>query len=222
MDACEPTTGCSNTPVDCSDGDECTTDACNEATGECEQVQVSPLPDPLPTTCARKIAFVTSTSHNGNLGGLAGADATCNELATEAGLPGTYLAWLGVTLPEPMGPAARFNHSTVPYVRVDGRVIASDWDDLTDGELDVPINVTELGTTFDNGREEVWTAVDTMGNHEGNVCHQWTNMDFINGQTGSASERDQRWTTFGRRQCGGFFQGVGPNFFLPSFYCFQQ
>jgi hypothetical protein len=39
--------------------------------------------------------FVTSTSHvAGDLGGLVGADAICNQRAAEAGLPGTYVAWL--------------------------------------------------------------------------------------------------------------------------------
>jgi len=38
--------------------------------------------------------FTTSTFHQGNLGGLAGADAICNARAAEASLPGIYMAWL--------------------------------------------------------------------------------------------------------------------------------
>ena len=35
-----------------------------------------------------RIVFLTSTTHTGNLGGLTGADAICNDLASTAGLPG--------------------------------------------------------------------------------------------------------------------------------------
>ena len=33
---CQPDEGCISTPLACDDGDECTTDACNSANGECE------------------------------------------------------------------------------------------------------------------------------------------------------------------------------------------
>ncbi len=39
-------------------------------------------------------AFLTSTKQGANLGGLTGADVTCNALATAAGLPGNYAAFL--------------------------------------------------------------------------------------------------------------------------------
>jgi hypothetical protein len=39
--------------------------------------------------------FVTSSLHNGDLGGLAGADAICNQAAA-GNLPGNYTAWLSV------------------------------------------------------------------------------------------------------------------------------
>ena len=45
--------------------------------------------------------FVTSTGYSGDLGGIAGADAKCQERASAAGLPGTYLALItdGVLVP---------------------------------------------------------------------------------------------------------------------------
>ena len=45
----------------------------------------------------RNIVFATSTLQDGNLGGLAGADAICNTRASAAGLPGAYVAWLSST-----------------------------------------------------------------------------------------------------------------------------
>ena len=38
--------------------------------------------------------FATSSLHPGDLGGLAGADAICQQRATAAGLTGTYVAYL--------------------------------------------------------------------------------------------------------------------------------
>lgn len=38
--------------------------------------------------------FVTSTTNTADLGGLAGADATCNSLDSAAGLGGNWVAWL--------------------------------------------------------------------------------------------------------------------------------
>ena len=100
-----------------------------------------------------KTVFVTSETYTGDLGGLAGADEKCNALASDAGLDGTYMAWLSGSAKIPPtspayvpSPAVRFTKSPIPYARVDGAVIASDWDDLVDGTLLVPIKVTEKGT----------------------------------------------------------------------------
>ena len=74
--------------------------------------------------------FISSVDMNGNLGGLRGADATCQARATTARLPGTYKAWLSGSNDSP---STRFTQSTRPYVRVDGQVVANNWDELTIG-----------------------------------------------------------------------------------------
>jgi len=43
----------------------------------------------------RKVMFTTSTTHNGDFGGLAGADAFCQARADAANLGGTFIAFLG-------------------------------------------------------------------------------------------------------------------------------
>jgi hypothetical protein len=85
---------------------------------------------------------VSSTTHDGDLGGLVGADGICNALANDAGLPGTYQAWLcdGRT-----APADRSKQATVPYVRPDGVEIAGSWFELTHLPLKASINVNEYG-----------------------------------------------------------------------------
>jgi hypothetical protein len=90
-----------------------------------------------------KIVFVSSTMYDGNMGGLAGADAECQALAAAAGLTGTYLAWLSDWTGTP---ASRFVQSAVPYRLVDGTQVAVNWTDLVDGSaLNSQIGLTETG-----------------------------------------------------------------------------
>ena len=94
--------------------------------------------------CVRQYTvFVTSTSYDGNLGGLAGADAKCQDQADAAGLTGTFKAWLSDAKGSP---STRFTRSAgAPYVLVDGTVIADNYAGLTSGSLEHPINQTETG-----------------------------------------------------------------------------
>ena len=48
-----------------------------------------------------KCVFVSSTLHTGNLGGLTGADAICNDLAGAAGLPAPAPTWHGCRTAQP-------------------------------------------------------------------------------------------------------------------------
>src|SRR5437868_4155746 len=66
---------------------------------------------------APNIVFVTSTRYTANLGGLAGADAICQAHATDAGLPGTYRAWISTAAE---APATRFGGAR-GWARVDGK-----------------------------------------------------------------------------------------------------
>ncbi len=89
-----------------------------------------------------KLVFVTSGGFMGDLGGLDGADAKCDEFAVAAGHEGTFLAWLSSGSSTP---AARFSKSEDPYVRADGELVATSWEDLVDGSLNRPLNVDEHG-----------------------------------------------------------------------------
>ncbi len=186
-----------------------------------------------------KTVFVTSETYTGDLGGLAGADEKCNALASDAGLDGTYMAWLSgstrFSTPSPFAvpsPAVRFTKSPIPYARVDGAVIASDWDDLVDGTLLVPIKVTEKGTytpTLDcyaDGANDpplgatcwdfVWTGVRSDGNSAGTnpfgYCPSaeggyWTNAVPTNrprdgARMGSTNFIDAYWTELPCYECG--------------------
>ncbi len=124
------------------------------------------------------IAFITSQTYSGDLGGLSGADKKCQGLADNAGLHGTYKAWLSDSS---TAVKDRFSHSSRPYYRVDGEKIADNWEDLTTCDdpyncIDAPIQIDENG---DNVYiEEVFTYTKSDGsiNDETHVgeCDGWT------------------------------------------------
>lgn len=147
-----------------------------------------------PVFTAYKNIFVTSTTHNGNLGGIAGADAICQARAQAGGLTGTYKAWLtdGTAT---NAPNSTFAQSSVPYRLLDGRIVAENYTDLvtgndsTGGTIYTPINITELGSIVKSGTGAVWTNTTVAGARKGstagtNHCTNWTNSSA--GQSGSA------------------------------------
>ena len=156
--------------------------------------------------------FVTSTTYNGNLGGLAGADAKCQERAAAAGLAGTYMAWLSDAT---NGPSQRFMTKTGPYVLLTGAVLAESWADLTDGSLLTPLTINELGLVPAN-QNFVWTNTKIDGSPAtGDVlCKGW--MDASGGPNrgtrGNRSNAGAKWTQDGDDKCD----------FQYRLYCFQQ
>ncbi len=117
-----------------------------------------------------KWAFLTTSLYAGNLGGLVGADSLCTAVATDAGLSGTYRAWLGDST---SGPLNRFTQSTRPYYNVTGLRIANNWADLTDGTLQNALFATEQGIAA--GASAPWSSVFISGATVGaQNCSGWT------------------------------------------------
>lgn len=160
-------------------------------------------------TATRRLAFVTSATSHGSVSGVFGADARCQEAARNASLGGKYLTWISDT--HSSEPAARFERSTVPYVRVDGVQVAANFTALTSGTLEAPINVTETGSTYDGS---VWTSTYTDGRYSGSVaCNGWT--AFVGNQYGGqgiSSSTTGSWS----------FTGTAPCNSSLAFYCFEQ
>jgi len=123
--------------------------------------------------------FTTSTIHQGDLGGLAGADAICTLRAAEASLPGIYMAWLA---DQTESPSTRFVQSTVPYVRTDGATVANSYNALvTDGTLQNAIKLDEAGSPVppEGNGELNWTNVSPAGDTDDprpaiSTCNNWT------------------------------------------------
>ncbi|MBI2613176.1 MAG: DUF1554 domain-containing protein [Candidatus Levybacteria bacterium] len=150
-------------------------------------------PTPTSTPVVAKRVFVTSTVYNGNLGGLAGADAKCQTKANDAILGGTWKAWLSDSTNSPAQslPPRPFTHSTSPYKLVNGTLVANDWNDLiTDKSgnyLTNPIRRDESGINIADS--VVWTGTNVSGNPvNSNNCSNWTS-----GSSSLSSVRGQNW-----------------------------
>jgi hypothetical protein len=200
---CDPTTGLCSNPTAKPDGTACG-NFCHGAT--CTDGTCTDSAPPAEYTC--RLVFVTSTRHDGNLGGFAGADAICNMRAEDADIGGTFTAWLSDFFTDARD---RMPHAMVPYTRVDGAQVAANWDDLTAGHLAQPIDVNETGKSFVTF---VWTETNVDGtrviypdakSEYFNYCAGWTSNDKdhvgVAGEGGSSNATSFRWTYTGGIDC---------------------
>src|SRR5690606_20216321 len=105
-----------------------------------------------PGTEGYNIAFVTSTTYRGDFGGLEVADEICNELARNAGLSGSYIAWLSDTS---VNARDRIG-SARGWVRRDGRPFAATVEDLIGYSVLYPLLIDEKGER--TTESWVWTG----------------------------------------------------------------
>jgi len=172
-----------------------------------------------------KTVFVTSTLYTGNLGGLSGADAKCQERAKIAGLDGDFKAWLSDSK---TSAATRLSPATVPYVLVDGAVIAKDWKQLTSGDIEAPIDRTEFGkfpTAVAHppgcSHSIVWTNTKEDGSiaAANRSCSDWTDgTSPPSSKTGAIwghTDDDYKWSS----QCTSDYAGCNGSFPL---FCVEQ
>ena len=168
----------------CDDGNEQVGDLCSNA-----------------CTLDQLLVFVSSVRVSGALGGFAGADALCQQLAETAGLQGEFRAWLSDGEQTPL---TRFKHGR-PYVRIDMLPVADDLDALVvAGMLKNPIDVTESNVPLqaaggcEDETDKVWTNVRPNGTAAGSLtCGQWTTEEGVapaTGGVGVAHATDATWT----------------------------
>jgi hypothetical protein len=118
-------------------------------------------------TLPYKRVFATSTGSDGNVGGLAGADQKCQDRAVAAGLGGRWRAWLSTSSVN-----AKDRVLDTTYRTLDGRLVATNKADLTDGAITSLINVDEFGAP---AGVNVWTGTQSNGTvYSGNTCLDWT------------------------------------------------
>ncbi len=116
---------------------------CNDTNTSTEDICLSD------NTCVYNLDYTLFTTGNtwraGTIGGVNGADQKCQQAAVNVGLTGIYKAWISYSS---QSASSRLHHSTVPYKRVTGVIIADNWNDLTDGSLDNSPNVNESGASI--------------------------------------------------------------------------
>ena len=179
------------------DGDEQCDDGTEEEADTCAN------------NCTRQayLVFVTNQKFRGDFGGLADADNLCNDAAVNEALPGAgkYMAWLG---DDNTSVNDRLAHSTLRYIRTDNMVVADNWNDITDGTLDGPINRTENQLMIPNGIDcnssdaLVWTNTTPNGDNGPDSCFDWTKDGAgDDGGVGLATAIDSRWTAECTRTC---------------------
>ncbi len=132
---------------------------------------LTPTPTPTATaTAVFNVAFVSSTTFDGDLGGQAGADANCASLAAAANLPsGTYRAWLSTSS---LDAVAKLG-SARGFVRPDGAPFADQVSSIAAGVILNPLNLDETG--IDVGHQSVWTGTTDAGTVNNSAsCADWT------------------------------------------------
>lgn len=138
--------------------------------------------------------FHTSASFNGNLGGLAGADAICQAEATGLGYGGSWKALLSTSTVN-----AKDRLSLVyPVIRAnDGVVVATS--NLWSGSIAHTVTATSASVS-------PWTGTASDGNKTGlNYCDDWTNGSSLYGleKIGQPNMTDSFWVAWHANEtCG--------------------
>jgi len=161
----------------------------------------------------QKRVFVTSfTIPNPNFINTSGADAYCTQAKTQAGLNGTFIAWVSFN-----GTNAKDRVLDMKYVRMDGATVASSKSDLVDGSVANPISVDEYGNSVPSGTLVI-TGTKNNGLTANNICNNWqgiTNTSTKKGAIGNAFYTNKSWTY---DQAGSLCKNM---FNTQRLYCFE-
>jgi hypothetical protein len=118
-------------------------------------------------------------------GGIAAADAVCQNDAQNNGLPGTYRAFLATSTASAI---SRFDVSGAPWVRVDGIPIANVASDLgrRNGRFVAALQVTASGSILGNNDGWTGSADPSARGTLGTTCNDWqSSASTANGTSGT-------------------------------------
>lgn len=126
--------------------------------------------DAAPPPGVHNVIFLSQPLPNGDLGGLAGADARCAMDARASGLGGTFVAYLSTSTVDAIDRLG----SAEGWVRPDGLPVALSRADLVAGNLIYPPVVDSLGVRHPPDAYPV-TGTETDGRlMPGQTCSDWT------------------------------------------------
>jgi len=158
-----------------------------------------------------KRVFVTSTLYTAHLGGYNGGVQKCAQRAAAAGLGGQWVPWLSI-LTNTTLIHARTMIPDARYVLLNGRTVAVNKVDLTDGMLSHAIDFMETHQTVPPFTARVWTGTRFNGLGTLYHCDGWTVATNSSvGTLGAANVVNQAWTDQTTQLCGG----------TARLYCFE-
>ncbi len=155
-----------------------------------------------------RLVFISSRKTKGDLVGPQGADAICNEVASSAGVPGKFVAWISS---KGSSVSSRLT-SDGPWELSNGTRVADQKSELLSGFLQNPINRFEDGQPL-SGTQQVWTGTRPDGTAGTATCADWTTTESnLRGLVGEANSAKKAWTeTSAPQTCDG----------ERRLYCFQ-
>lgn len=175
--------------------------------------------------------FITSVNpgKGADLGGLAGADAYCSELASSAGVTGkTWKAYLSSSTEN-----ARDRIGSGPWYNADGVVVATSVDNLLSdsNNLTKTTSISETGEVINGrgdepNRHDILTGSAANGMSTGSTCDDWTSSGEGSAtvghhdRTGGGDDPTSWSSAHGSRGCSiEALQATGGD---GLFYCFAQ
>lgn len=120
--------------------------------------------------------FLTSTTSNGNLGGLAGADQICATRATAAGLPGTWRTWISAVVSGTAIDAKDRVSDVTGGWKLPGTstVAVASIAELNALHTTAAIDRDENGAVITPQPQQAWTGTTSGGVASGSDCSAWT------------------------------------------------
>jgi hypothetical protein len=169
----------------------------------------------------KAVAFVTSATYNGNLqmagngtSGLDGADKLCQKAATDAGLTGTFKAWLSDKTTNAIDrlkdvEGGWYTAGSAPYLIFDSKasIPAGPKSSITNEKGNGLAAEVWTGTQTDGTKQTMDGFVGTSAN-----CEGWILSSGDSGSTGEALSAGGSWTQSSQSQCQAEH----------SLYCFEQ
>jgi hypothetical protein len=138
------------------------------------------------------IVFVTSTTSQGDLGGLQGADAKCAELGESVGGD----QWTAVLSGSEISAAERIT-VTGRVCNVNGDTIADDAAEWWSASHQNPINVDEQGNTLPDNQWRVWSGTEpdgsTVAGGAATHCTDWSMASGAGVALGDAHKTNAEW-----------------------------
>lgn len=192
---------------ECDDGNAENTDGCTDA-------------------CQRdRLVFASSLTFDGSLtpqgkpplmgDAIARADKQCNDLATSAKLPGTFMAWISTLASSPNDRFPFEDDFSGRFLLRKGDqyiTIANSWTGLRTPPLQAPIDHDESGTAVSSPKA-AWTNTKADGSQDTLDCDSWTSNDSSkSGYRGGTDLTSDGWSHLPNSHGCDAFQRI---------YCFQ-